>query len=89
MELCDRENGGFGDAPKFPHTSTIDLVMDSYLLTGKKELLTVALFTLKKMVKGEIFDKNGEFYYRFARERDWRNPRRENMLYDNANLSSL
>ncbi|SFV67024.1 Thymidylate kinase [hydrothermal vent metagenome] len=89
IELRDNENGGFGDAPKFPHTSTADLLFDSYELTGDKELLSSALLTLKKMAGGEIHDKNRGGFYRFSREKDWKNPRKEKMLYDNANISAI
>ncbi|NEW61599.1 thioredoxin domain-containing protein, partial [Sulfurovum sp. bin170] len=89
MELRDSENGGFGDSPKFPHTSTVDLLFDSYELTGDEELLSSALFTIKKMAEGEIHDKTKGGFYRFSKQKDWKSPRMEKMLYDSANISAL
>ncbi len=31
----DRENGGFSQAPKFPHPPVIDLLLDWYARTGE------------------------------------------------------
>ena len=34
----DRENGGFGQAPKFPHPPVIDLLLDWYARTGEEQV---------------------------------------------------
>jgi uncharacterized protein YyaL (SSP411 family) len=88
-ELSDKQNGGFGDEPKFPQTSTVDLLFDIYKLTKDKEMLSMALFTLKQMAKGDIHDKTKGGFYRYSNKRDWSMPRKEKMLYDNANISAL
>src|SRR5437588_1181586 len=36
--MFDEKNGGFGQAPKFPHPSTLDLLMDRYARTGEERL---------------------------------------------------
>src|SRR5260370_6767243 len=41
-QLFDIKNGGFWRAPKFPHSSAIDLVLDRYPPTKKKNLLPPA-----------------------------------------------
>jgi uncharacterized protein YyaL (SSP411 family) len=89
LSLIDNKNGGFGDAPKFPHTSTVDLLFESYNLTGDENLLSSALFTLKKMADGEMRDRRRGGFFRYSNNRDWSNPRKEKMLYDNANISAL
>src|SRR6266850_93697 len=48
-ELFDIKNGGFGSAPKFPHSSAIDLILERYQQTKEKHLLAMAETTLEKM----------------------------------------
>src|SRR5438876_3421381 len=38
--MFDPQHGGFGNLPKFPHPSAIDLLLDAYLETGQNRLLT-------------------------------------------------
>jgi uncharacterized protein YyaL (SSP411 family) len=89
LNLIDKENGGFGDTPKFPHISTLDLIFDIYELTEDINLLSPTLFTLNKMANGEIYHREKGGFYRYSSSRDWSNPRKEKMLYDNANISAL
>ena len=44
LKMFDERNGGFGNAPKFPHPAALDLVMDQYVRTGK--LTSCAMFLL-------------------------------------------
>src|SRR5436190_11620256 len=39
VKMFDPEHGGFGSAPKFPHPSGIDLLMQRYLESGDPQLL--------------------------------------------------
>ncbi len=89
MQLRDKTNGGFAEEPKFPHTSTVDLLFESYRETKNRDILSTALFTLDKMAKGEIHDKKEGGFYRYSSKKDWSMPRKEKMLYDNANISAL
>ena len=41
-QLFDIKNGGFGSAPKFPHASAMDLILERYQQTGEKHLLAMA-----------------------------------------------
>jgi len=34
LNMFDPKNGGFGSAPKFPHPSTLDLIIERYARTG-------------------------------------------------------
>src|SRR5208282_149998 len=62
-QLFDVRNGGFGQAPKFPHASAIDLVLERYRQTGEKHLLAMAGTTLEKMARGGVSDQvKGGFY---------------------------
>jgi uncharacterized protein YyaL (SSP411 family) len=88
-ELFDRDNGGFGDMPKFLQTSMLDLMLEKYKLTNNKKILDNFLFTLKTMGTKEIFDSKNGGFYRYANEKNWSRPRREKIVYENANIISL
>lgn len=59
MDLFDPVNGGFGTAPKFPHSSAIQLFIARYFETGDTEYLNVIDKTLTKSAKGGIYDQIG------------------------------
>ncbi len=88
-ELFDKENGGFGDAPKFLQTSIFDLILEYYKITNQNNILNKLTFTLNSMANREIFDKKKGGFYRYANEKDWSNPRLEKMSYENANITSI
>ena len=39
--MFDAQNGGFGNAPKFPHPTAIDLLLEVYLETRQEWLLNM------------------------------------------------
>ena len=88
-ELIDKENGGFGEYTKFPHTSTLELLLETYILTNDRELLSYISSTLTKMADGEIHDRENGGFYRYSSQKDWSQPRLEKMTYDNALISSI
>src|SRR5271166_4170904 len=47
--MFDGVNGGFGNAPKFPHPAALDLVMEQYARTshGNEDLRTIFVHTLE------------------------------------------
>src|SRR5205807_10100133 len=53
-QLFDGKNGGFARAPKFPHTSAIDLLLDRYQQTRERHLLDIVETTLEKMARGGV-----------------------------------
>jgi uncharacterized protein len=85
----DQELGGFGDAPKFPPHSAVELLM-AYALRPeapedlREAALGMALGTLEGMVFGGIHDQVGGGFHRYSTDRLWRLPHFEKMLYDNA-----
>lgn len=85
-ERFDRVEGGFGGAPKFPSTMSIQFLMDYYFYTKNKEALEHAELSLKKMIQGGIYDQIGGGFARYATDRAWLIPHFEKMLYDNALL---
>ena len=38
LKMFDPQNGGFGSAPKFPHSAGLDLLIDQYARTGDEKL---------------------------------------------------
>ncbi len=83
----DSQNGGFGTAPKFPPSMTLDFLMRSYRRTGDGEILKVINLTLEKMANGGIYDQLGGGFHRYSVDAEWLVPHFEKMLYDNALLS--
>ena len=78
--------GGFGDAPKFPHTDALDLLLYAHRRDGDPDMLHMARKTLEMMGAGEVFDQEWGGFFRYATRRDWSEPHYEKMLEDNANL---
>lgn len=82
----DPQHGGFGAAPKFPHTMNIDLLMRHYVDTRNEKLLPMVTITLDKMAMGGIYDHLGGGFARYSVDEYWLVPHFEKMLYDNALL---
>jgi uncharacterized protein YyaL (SSP411 family) len=89
MKQADKEWGGFGKAPKFPQTFTIQFLLRDYYVTGNEETLKQALLSLDKMIEGGIYDQAGGGFARYSTDTEWLAPHFEKMLYDNAQLVSL
>ncbi len=88
-QLFDHKYGGFNKAPKFPQASMLDLLLDVYRLTGEKETLNMALFTLSSMAKGGLRDLVDGGFCRYSTDDEWLVPHFEKMTYDNALLSEV
>jgi uncharacterized protein len=82
----DRQEGGFGGAPKFPGAMSISFLMQFYYFSGHKDALDHAFLSLDKMCMGGIYDHLGGGFARYATDREWLIPHFEKMLYDNALL---
>ncbi|MBL7743313.1 MAG: thioredoxin domain-containing protein [Chitinophagaceae bacterium] len=89
MKSADREWGGFGRAPKFPQTFTIQFLLRYHHGTGNQEALQQALLSLDKMIEGGIYDQVGGGFARYSTDTEWLVPHFEKMLYDNALLISV
>ncbi len=90
----DREYGGFGGAPKFPHPTIIDRLLRHWRGTAQgdspdKEALYFVALTLQRMADGGIYDHLGGGFCRYAVDRTWTIPHFEKMLYDNGPLLAL
>ncbi|MEO5563814.1 MAG: thioredoxin domain-containing protein [Chitinophagaceae bacterium] len=100
MKAADTEEGGFGNAPKFPQTFTIQFLL-RYSHAKKIQSQSEgpkapsvggglgeaqALFSLDKMISGGIYDQLGGGFARYSTDAEWLAPHFEKMLYDNALL---
>ena len=86
LQIADVTYGGFGQAPKFPNASNLSFILRYWKLSGISKFKDFALFTLKKMAKGGMFDQIGGGFHRYSTDARWLVPHFEKMLYDNALL---
>src|SRR5262252_1643656 len=86
VKLFDAEHGGFGSAPKFPHPSATDLLMQRYSETGNQHLLNIVSITLEKMAEGGVYDQLAGGFHRYSVDEHWVVPHFEKMAYDNSEL---
>ena len=85
-QLFDSRNGGFGRAPKFPHASAIDLLLERYQQTKENSLLAMVEATLEKMARGGVCDQLAGGFHRYSVDERWLVPHFEKMSYDNSEL---
>lgn len=82
----DAVDGGFSPAPKFPHATDLRLLMRMETIISGQHMSETALFTLRKMACGGIYDQLGGGFHRYSVDARWLVPHFEKMLYDNALL---
>ncbi len=86
LPIFDDKHGGFGGAPKFPHSSAIDLLLDWYVRTREERVATVITTTLTKMAQGGVYDQLAGGFHRYSVDERWIVPHFEKMSYDNSEL---
>jgi len=92
LKIFDRQWGGFGHAPKFPHTFSLSVAMRYAAVnapsskSAKQEALEIVTTTLDRMAYGGMHDQIGGGFARYSVDRQWLIPHFEKMLYDNALL---
>jgi uncharacterized protein YyaL (SSP411 family) len=86
LSQVDPRHGGFGRAPKFPQTMSIDLLLADHVRTGRPEPLEAAVLSLDAMAAGGIYDHLGGGFARYSTDDRWLVPHFEKMLYDQALL---
>lgn len=74
----DKENGGFGAAPKFFDHDSLSFAFLMHHRTGDEELKHIALTTLRKQLG--IFDPIWGGFYRYSVDAAWTTPHYEKML---------
>jgi len=85
----DPHEGGFGAAPKFPPSMSIDFLLRYHYRTGDQHALHMATLTLDKMAYGGMYDQVGGGFHRYSTDDRWLVPHFEKMLYDNALLARV
>jgi uncharacterized protein len=102
FSMFDPQHGGFGQAPKFPHPSVLDLLIEQYGRTkpesksppfrkerekdGAPELRDVIVSTLEHMANGGVYDQLAGGFHRYSVDERWVVPHFEKMCYDNSEL---
>jgi uncharacterized protein YyaL (SSP411 family) len=82
----DRDDGGFGGAPKFPHPTDLAFLLHR---PNDAQARQAALHTLRRMAAGGIHDQLGGGFCRYSVDERWEIPHFEKMLYDNGPLLGL
>jgi uncharacterized protein YyaL (SSP411 family) len=82
----DSSYGGFGRAPKFPHSMDLQVLLRLWLRDQRPDWLDMVRLTLDKMAAGGIYDHLGGGFARYSVDERWLVPHFEKMLYDNALL---
>ncbi len=84
----DPQEGGFGQAPKFPRPVVLSFLFSYYLSRNEEKARDMALYTLKKMAAGGMYDQLGGGFHRYSVDKNWFVPHFEKMLYDQAQLAN-
>jgi len=82
----DKQNGGFGNAPKFPSPHNLMFLLRYYFRTGCQYASDMVEKSLVEMRKGGIYDQVGFGFHRYSTDEKWLVPHFEKMLYDQALL---
>jgi len=86
LKMFDPQHGGFGQAPKFPHSSAVDLLIERYARTGDETLRNLIVTTLEHMANGGVYDQLAGGFHRYSVDERWVVPHFEKMCYDNSEL---
>src|SRR5271166_1721970 len=100
FSMFDPEHGGFGQAPKFPHPSALDLLIERYARKveiptsraesaremGHPDLRGLIVTTLEHMAQGGVYDQLAGGFHRYSVDERWVVPHFEKMCYDNSEL---
>ncbi len=83
----DEQNGGFGNAPKFPTPHNLLFLLRYWKRTADHRALQMVEQTLLSMRRGGMFDHVGLGFHRYSTDAHWLLPHFEKMLYDQAMLA--
>ena len=84
LQNADTQWGGFGVAPKFPQTFSIQVLLRNYFAHKDQSSIVHAVRSLDKMIQGGLYDHLGGGFARYSTDAQWQAPHFEKMLYDNA-----
>ena len=86
----DSIDGGFGQAPKFPRAEDLRFLLAAAQRLGTgipaAQAQEMALFTLRRMTEGGMYDRLGGGFARYSVDGQWLIPHFEKMLYDQGTL---
>lgn len=85
----DATNGGFGGAPKFPPSMSLEFLLRYFYRTQDEKALEMVTKTCTKMARGGMYDQLGGGFHRYSVDAVWLVPHFEKMLYDNAQLARV
>jgi uncharacterized protein YyaL (SSP411 family) len=85
----DAEWGGFGQPPKFPTTSHLELMLRAYATNAGDGAKRIIETTLDAMCSGGMYDHIGGGFARYSTDREWLVPHFEKMLSDQALLLGI
>jgi uncharacterized protein YyaL (SSP411 family) len=89
LKSADLSLGGFGNAPKFPQTFSIQYLLAYGHFFNNRKAIDHANFSLKQLINGGIYDQLAGGMARYSTDSAWLAPHFEKMLYDNALLVSV
>src|SRR6266404_5502161 len=85
----DRAHGGFGGAPKFPPSMTLEFFLHVYHLRHSSDAREMVQHTCRQMAEGGMYDQLGGGFHRYSVDAQWLVPHFEKMIYDNDLLTRL
>jgi len=88
-ERCDPTHGGLGGAPKFPSSSSHDLLARAARLPFGEGAGAAFSKWAHGMAEGGIYDHLGGGFARYSVDAKWLVPHFEKMLYDQAQLLGI
>ena len=83
--IFDEKHGGFGSAPKFPHPSAIDLLLDGTPAPARERKRRHRQ-RFEDMAQGGVYDQLAGGFHRYSVDERWIVPHFEKMSYDNSEL---
>jgi uncharacterized protein YyaL (SSP411 family) len=89
MQVADHQRGGFGQGPKFPTPTNIELLLVALDHLPEDEAPVVAshlALTAQEMARRGLYDHLAGGFHRYCVDGDWTIPHFEKMLYDQGLL---
>jgi len=92
LKGADPIHGGFGQAPKFPTPTNLELLITALDFLDQQEAADAARFlahTAREMARRGLYDQLGGGFHRYCVDASWTIPHFEKMLYDQGQLLSV
>ena len=92
LQSADPVHGGFGQAPKFPTPTNLELLIAALDFLDEGEATRAARFlahTAREMARRGLYDQLGGGFHRYCVDAAWTIPHFEKMLYDQGQLLSV